>query len=195
MFLLRKPSDAFVHEFLARQGGTALSYDFPGGTRDAPTARPGWQIDRERVLLGSGAATFERAKAAIARWEMFPRDIATVRAPERLAVNGDVAVLYFAALVRLWILFPARIVYLLDESADGVQRFGFGYGTLAGHPERGEERFLVEWDQRDDSVYYDLLAISKPASWLARLGYPYTRHEQGRFRRLSGRAMQRASAG
>jgi uncharacterized protein (UPF0548 family) len=73
-----------------------------------------------------------------------------------------------------------------------VHRFGFAYGTLRGHPERGEERFLVERNESDDSVWYDLLPVSQPAHWLARWGYPYTRYEQARFRRLSGLAMQEA---
>jgi uncharacterized protein (UPF0548 family) len=93
--------------------------------------------------------------------------------------GAEVAVLYWAASVRLWLLFPARVVDCLDELAhrDGqtVQRFGFANGTLSDHPERGEERFLVEWNHADDSVWYDLLAVSQPRHWLARFGYFYTR--------------------
>jgi uncharacterized protein (UPF0548 family) len=91
---------------------------------------------------------------------------------------------------------PARVVYIVEDSAilagQRIDRFGFAYGTLPDHPERGEERFLVEWNRDDDSVHYDLLAVSQPRHWLARLGYPYTRRQQARFRRLSGLAMQRA---
>ena len=39
-----------------------------------------------------------------------------------------------------------RVVYLVDEDGP-VPRFGFAYGTLPGHAESGEERFLVEWDR------------------------------------------------
>jgi hypothetical protein len=35
--------------------------------------------------------------------------------------------------------------------------------------------------------------MSQPRHALARLAYPFTRHEQARFRRLSGIAMQRAA--
>jgi hypothetical protein len=116
-----------------------------------------------------------------------------------------VAVLYRARPIPLWMLFPARVVYVVDEClGSGVRehpdradiarqmRFGFAYGTVPNHPERGEERFLVEWDARDDSVWYDLVAVSRPGHWLARVGYLYARYEQARFRRLSGLAMQRA---
>ena len=48
----------------------------------------------------------------------------------------------------------------------------------------------MEWNEADDRVWYDLVAVSQPAHWLARLGYPYTRYEQARFRRLSAAAMR-----
>ena len=80
-----------------------------------------------------------------------------------------------------------RIVYVLVEP----RRFGFAYGTLPAHVERGEERFLVEWCA-DDSVWYDILAFSRPNHWLVRLGYPITRLLQKRFARDSMRVMQAA---
>jgi len=45
-----------------------------------------------------------------------------------------------------------RIVYLVDEEG-AVKRFGFAYGTLAEHAESGEERFTVEWNRADDTVW------------------------------------------
>lgn len=83
-----------------------------------------------------------------------------------------------------------RIVYVVDERAERV-RFGFGYGTLRGHAERGEESFIVEWDQRDDSVWYEIFAVSRPGP-LARLGYFYARKLQRRFAQDSKAALQRA---
>jgi len=196
MFLLRKPSDTQVRDYLTRQTDEPFSYDTVGCTRDKPQRRRGWNIDRHRVLLGHGEQVFRTARLAIENWQMFPRQVATLcwPAPPREGLN--VAVLYWAAPVRLWLLLAARVVSAISETIehDGhlVERFGFAYGTLPDHAERGEERFLVEWDHGDDSVSYELLAISQPRHWLARLGYPYTRHEQARFRRLSGAAMQRA---
>jgi uncharacterized protein (UPF0548 family) len=199
MFRVCKPSDAQIRDFLTRQADEPFSYDMVGCTRDDPRIRRGWNIDTSRVLLGHGAPVFQRARQAIERWQMFPPEIATLCWPDLPCEGRIVAVLYWAAPVRLWLLFATRIVYAMNETAlrDGrqIERFGFAYGTLPNHPERGEERFLVEWDRSDDSVWYDLVAVSQPAHWLARLGYPYTRYEQARFRRLSGAAMQRAIKG
>lgn len=59
---------------------------------------------------------------------------------------------------------PARVVYIVDEP----RRRGFAYGTLPGHPEDGEEAFLVE-HRDDDSVWITIRAFSRPSSrfWLA----------------------------
>lgn len=197
MFTLSRPTDDFIRSYLAQQGNERFSYDAPGCTANgAPPAQPGWNVDRCRVRIGAGAETFTRAQAAIRAWQMFPAEVATVCWSTCAIAAGElVAIVYRAWPFGCWILFPARIVYVLDDTIETpsgpVQRFGFGYGTLPDHPERGEERFLVEWNRDDDSVWYDLLAVSRPGHWLARLGYPYTRREQARFRRLSTAAMQR----
>lgn len=58
--------------------------------------------------------------------------------------------------------------------------------------ECGEERFLVEWNHDDDSVFYDLFAFSKPQHPLAKLGFPFTRLGQKQFIKDSKAAMQAA---
>jgi uncharacterized protein (UPF0548 family) len=223
-FSFRRPNEAAIQALIARQTGQTWSYDWPEITRSDPARRPGWQIDRHRVLLGRGVEVFEAACLAICEWRMFPRQMCEVfrakgsgvfcgaessmtvnacppKTPDPLALPqpGDVvAVLYRSHVFRLWMLFPARVVYAMESDSqlvsdrNGRTTFGFAYGTLPDHPERGEERFLIEWNHADDSVWYGLLAFSRPAHWLARIGYPYARYEQAKFRRLSGLAMQAA---
>ena len=87
-----------------------------------------------------------------------------------------------------WSLNAARIVYLINEQ-DSLEMFGFGYGTLSGHAERGEERFTVEYHHSDDAVWYDLCAFSQPKHFLAKAGYPISRLLQKRFARDSLKAM------
>jgi len=85
---------------------------------------------------------------------------------------------------------PQNVAVVNDDGA--VNRFGFAYGTLPDHAGSGEERFLVEWDTDDDSVWYDILAFSRPRHFLARLGYPWMRRAQKPFGRQSAAAMRRA---
>ncbi len=108
-----------------------------------------------------------------------------------------------------WLLNTCRIVYTVDEKFSNenhdnenlsdeksvdekrsdIFRFGFGYGTLPTHVERGEERFQVEWHQHDDSVWYDIVAFSQPNHLLTKVGYPVVRQFQKRFARDSKAAM------
>jgi uncharacterized protein (UPF0548 family) len=79
---------------------------------------------------------------------------------------------------------PARVVYVIDEP----RRKGFAYGTIAGHPEDGEEAFIV--DQTDDgSVWLEIRAFSRPASRLWWMVYPVLRISQAYYTRRYFRAL------
>ncbi|HEV3306332.1 MAG TPA: DUF1990 family protein [Candidatus Sulfotelmatobacter sp.] len=82
-----------------------------------------------------------------------------------------------------------------DSRILATKRFGFAYGTLGEHAESGEERFTVEWSRDDDSVWYDILAFSRPRQMLARLGYPLSRLLQKRFAEDSKAAVAKAAGG
>jgi hypothetical protein len=60
---------------------------------------------------------------------------------------------------------------------DEPQRKGFAYGTLPGHPELGEESFIVSISD-EGVVWFDIVAFSKPARWFAKLGNPLLRFLQ-----------------
>ncbi|WP_025155853.1 DUF1990 family protein [Leifsonia aquatica] len=71
---------------------------------------------------------------------------------------------------------PIRVVYVIDEP----DRKGFAYGTLRGHPESGEEAFLVERHE-DGTVWFVLRAFSRPSTAFYRLGAPVLRLVQNGF--------------
>ena len=108
------------------------------------------------------------------------------RANTPIVVGATVAVL--AHHLGFWSLNAARIVYVIGEETEG-KRFGFAYGTLPDHAELGEERFSIEWNPSDDSVWYDILAFSRPNKLAPKLGYPLTRMLQRRFARDSMQRM------
>ncbi|MBK6811923.1 MAG: DUF1990 domain-containing protein [Sandaracinaceae bacterium] len=70
-----------------------------------------------------------------------------------------------------------RVIYVAREPSS----FAFGFGTLPGHAESGEESFRVTLD--DDVVRYDVQAFSRPHGVLSRLGAPVARSYQLRFQR------------
>jgi uncharacterized protein (UPF0548 family) len=93
----------------------------------------------------------------------------TVTASNPVAVTGSVVVLSLGWR-QLGIIAPCRVVYAVEEP----NRRGFAYGTLPGHPERGEESFIIELTAEDE-VWIDIRAFSRPATPLAHAGGPTSR--------------------
>jgi uncharacterized protein (UPF0548 family) len=73
---------------------------------------------------------------------------------------------------------PVRVVYVINEKS----RKGFAYGTLPGHPEDGEESFMVE-KAGDGSVWLTIRAFSRPSTWYWWLVYPVLRLVQDFYTR------------
>ena len=189
MFLLREPSEAALQRSISSQEEMPLSYDEVGASREGE-APPGYVVDRYRVRIGEGPEAYLRAVEALRGWRQF--DLGWVRLlPSGTLLEEGVTVGVLARHYGFWSLNPARIVYLVEETGN-VERFGFGYGTLPGHAERGEERFGVEWSREDGSVYYDVFAFSRPKHPLVWLGFPFARVLQRRFARDSKKAMVEA---
>jgi uncharacterized protein (UPF0548 family) len=188
MLSFRKPSSQAIQQLLDDQRHMDFSYPEVGATATNPPS--GYDVDRTRVKLGKGEQVFDAARSALKQWEHFRLGWVEARPKNTLIQTGEV-VAVVAHAVGMWWLNACRIVYVIDEH-DPISRFGFAYGTLADHVESGEERFLIEWDRADDSVWYGILAFSRPRHVLARLGYPLVRRYQKRFARESAAAMQQA---
>ncbi|MBL8796429.1 MAG: DUF1990 domain-containing protein [Planctomycetia bacterium] len=190
MLFFRKPSLARRADFQAAQRALTFTYAAVGTTAGLTPA--GYNLDHTRIKLGQGEAVYHAARRALESWQQFqlgwvepwPADT-----PLRVGEVVTVAVRTFG----VWTLNACRIVYIVSEEGP-LTKFGFAYGTLPGHAETGEERFLVEWDRADDAVWYDIRAFSRPRHLLARLGHPVVRRLQKRFGRDSAAAMSRASA-
>ncbi len=88
---------------------------------------------------------------------------------------------------RASVRIPCRVAYVIDEP---MQR-GFAYGTLPGHPEAGEERFLLRQNS-DGTVTIEITAFSRPASLLARVCGPLTRWVQQSMTTRYLRALDRS---
>jgi uncharacterized protein (UPF0548 family) len=163
--------------------GLVLNTEGDSGTQIVPH---GYVLDHTRSEIGHGRKAFDAAKDAFRQWLHFDLGWVRVANPEvRIEVEEVVAVEAHA--LGLWSVNLSRILYVIDEP----DRFGFGYGTTAMHVERGEERFLLEYYPVSGVVFYDLLAISQPAHWMAKLAYPFTRSRQRKFARDSHARMRR----
>ena len=133
-------------------------------------------------VIGHGRARFEEAAREVMRWGMLRGAGLRVDATTVVADVGSEVIVGIGP-VRA----PCRVVYVLTE-ADWR---GFAYGTLPGHAVAGEELFAVRFDPRDEAVYAEVTAFSRPATWWSRLGAPVTSIAQ----RLISRRYLRALGG
>ncbi len=189
MYLVAKPSTERIGKCIESQARLDFTYPLVGATRggDHPA---GFTVDHNRIQLGAGRATFDAAKRALSQWQHYRFDWIELHRPD-VDPEPDQTVGVLARALGLWVLNVCRVVYVIEEEAP-LRRFAFAYGTLPEHAEAGEERFQVEWHQEDDSVWYDILAFSRPRQLFARLAHPYVRRIQKQFARDSMEAMKAA---
>jgi uncharacterized protein (UPF0548 family) len=114
---------------------------------------------------------FDAVAEALMAWQVHRRAGLRVRASGSARPNTvvDMRLGLGALAVRV----PCRVVFVVDEP----DRRGFAYGTLPGHPESGEERFLLHRNP-DGHVEFTITAFSRPATLLARAGGPVSRWVQ-----------------
>jgi uncharacterized protein (UPF0548 family) len=187
MFLLSEPDNKTVAAFISSQREQPFTYSEVGATNGTPPAD--FKLDHNRIKLGSGIGTYERAIAALRKWKQFDLGWVSI-VPEGVPIDVGSTVAVKAWAFGSWSLSATRVVYLIDDDGP-IRRFGFAYGTLPDHVECGEERFTVELHEADDSVWFDILAFSKPRHPLVRLSFPLARLLQKRFAREAMARMRR----
>ena len=184
---LQRPTQQELEAFVDQSAHLPLSYS-PIGVAQGTAA--GFRLDEISVPVGTGQEAFVRAKTALAQWSHFKLGwLESFPSPASLEPGTVVAVLIRH--LGFWSVNGCRVVYGVGDSGNERQ-FGFAYGTLKNHAEAGEEVFTVTMDSKTGEVSYRIRAASRPRAILARLGYPFTRLLQARFRRDSASAMQRA---
>ena len=159
---------------------TTFTYADVGATRRRPLPAR-YNHLRYRTLIGEGDRVFHTAGEAVLTFRMHRAIGARIRATaDRAAPDVQVALTLGPFTV------PNQVVYTYEEP----NRIGFGYGTLPGHQERGEEAFLVEKDA-DGRVWFQVIAFSRPARWPTIVAGPIAVVAQHAFARLCGHALRR----
>ncbi|MFC5264595.1 DUF1990 family protein [Kribbella qitaiheensis] len=168
---------------LADLAGRRFSYDVVGSTRFDETP-PGYHRLELRTRIGDGDDFFRRAGEALMTWKMHNKAGVRIKATDSPAVIGANS-LGRLGIGSLGLPVLCRVVWVVDEP----DRIGFAYGTLEGHPEAGEESFLVT--REPDGIYFTLRAYSRPGTWYTRLGGRATRTAQSIFARRYTTALRR----
>lgn len=159
-----------------------LTYPEVGGTASESMPSAGYHHVRESRSLGRGVELFDEAARRLLRWEMHRGAGLAVRATSAEAKPDAIVVLGLGP-IRI----PCRVVDVIDrvDRVDGIDGIddrtdarrerGFAYGTLPGHPERGEERFVVRYDERTGAVSAHIRAFSTAGNAVVALGGPLNR--------------------
>ena len=178
---LKFPIRQHLDSFLNQKSTTDFSYPEVGQTQG--TLPNTYNHDAHSIVLGKGEAVWEKAKTALLNWQQFPKNWTNIY-PSKAPIQSGTTVSVLFKVFGLWWINSTRIVYTFDEE----NRFGFAYGTLPGHVEKGEEVFWIEKDEAG-MVSYHIKAFSRPAHLLVWLVYPISRMYQARFFRESRKQM------
>lgn len=156
---------------VVRLGAAPFTYAEVGATQDT-TLPAGYHHQDHTIVLGRGLADYAVAAERLVTWEMHSRSGFRVETSTPRVEVGSV--------VRLALVHPAlglggscRVVWA--ETLDRTT--AWGYSTLQGHPESGEESFRVTWGD-DDAVVFVGRSFSRPGTRLARLAGPLGRVAQ-----------------
>lgn len=178
--LLGRPSGERLEAIWRDACATEPTYDHLGST-----LRPGASLTAARLVLGAGRDDFERAGTGLRAWVCHGGIGATVH-PAAAPIRSGVTVVVAVPFGPCTVVVPNRIVGVVEEE----RRFGFAYGTLPGHQERGEESFVVELLD-DGAVVGTITVDAAPASSAARAAAPAVRGLQRRAMRRYLMAWQR----
>lgn len=179
-----------LEALLQRSLAAAPTYPEVGATRSAVLAGApmpdGYHHLRYQRLIGTGRAAFEAAGACVLSWGTHRGVGFDLRATSPRADEGA-TVAFGIGRGPVALLASCRVVW----SVDATDRCGFGYATLPGHPETGEEAFVVSTDSAG-RVWVEIVAFSNPGRWYSRVGAPAVLVLQRVAVAAYARAVQRA---
>lgn len=170
MILVTPGSVSSIQRIVENQSNSQPTYADVGASFQG-TIPAGFHHDHYERVLGRGRETFEYAKVGLGNWQAHTGPGVHVLPQQTKIQQGAVVIVTLGWVVAL--AAPCQIVEVVDEP----RRWAFAYGTLPGHPEQGEEAFVLRW-AGDDTVRFEVQAFSRPADRLVRLAGPVGRRIQ-----------------
>ena len=170
----------------------AVNYSSVGVTasdRSRRAAPTGYRVFERTAPIGHGPDRWEFAAAAAVRWGIKTRSGFSVVNPDgSRSDQSDVVPArrhwLIARVGPLHIREPVSVVWVTRE----LNRVGFAYGTLQGHPVSGEESFVVSRDVTG-VVSLTIRSVSRAATGRWRLAYPIVAVAQRYYRRRYFKAL------
>ena len=145
-----------------------LNYPGIGFTSEGRTPE-GFDRSQTSAALGEGYDTYRRVAEGILNWQIQRRSGLRVRTESGSVESGSRIVSGFG-IGPFRIKAPCEVVWVRRPApGNTAQSAGFGYGTLPGHPVRGEEAFEVSIDAAG-AVTFTITAFSRHSNWLYAAG-------------------------
>lgn len=184
MWSLRRPSETRLDRCLEAMSRQELSYPEVGMTRDGGQVPAYYGREDHQAELEIG---FEAAAEALATFASHRLPYMFLY-PGGQRVREGLDIIVCARVLGLWTINPCRVVWV-EQSDD---RYAYGYGTLPGHSEHGEESFEVR-RRPDGRVSAMTSAWARPQDLLARLGSPLAHRVQRQVKIDYMRALERVA--
>ena len=159
-----RPDEAVLAKRLRQAAQAEVTYDHIRSTMD-----DGPNVRSESLVVGQGQHAFDQARAALRAWAP-QRAIGAHVVPGGAVIEEGTTLLVVLVAGPFAVVAPNRVVAVVDEPG----RYAYAYGTLPGHPERGEESFTVALDS-DGVVTATIRVQDRPVALLARLARPAVR--------------------
>ena len=171
MQLVRPASSESIERLLVSLTDTQPTYSEIGATLrgDRPE---GYHHGFYQTTLGMGLEVFQRATVGLQTWRAH-RGPGVDVLPHSTPIKPGATVVVTLGMPWLALAAPCRIVGVVDEP----DQSGFAYGTLPGHPEQGEEAFVVCVTD-EGVVKFEIAAFSRAGDWITRLAGPVGRAVQ-----------------
>jgi uncharacterized protein (UPF0548 family) len=149
--------------------------------------------DRHEVTAGfadpaHAESAFSDARERLLRYRIFPESILRplVDSPDGLVREGSTVAFHASVpLIRASIEAAVRVLSVWEAAGPETAETGLEIATLAGHPERGHERFTLVHERADRRVRFTIEAWSRPGSIFVRLAGPLGRMIQARAARAA----------
>ena len=184
MKLVRSADASTIGPIIESVSRAEPTYQHTGATLagDLPV---GFNQDHYSAVIGTGEDTFHRAVEGLQSWQAHRLPFVRVVPPDT-EIRPGANVIVLLGPRWLAVAAPCRVVAVVNEPS----RWGFAYGSLPGHPEQGEEAFVVSIAD-DGTVVFEVTAFSRPADPFLRCSGPLGRALQKRGSRGYLRALRR----
>ncbi len=137
-------------------------------------------------IVDNANALFDKLSKDLFQYKIFPASIMKHKVcTEGGTIERDALILQRIKLGPICINTAVKVLEKIQEDTSDLKRSEFRYGTLLGHPEKGEAWFRLTLNKASRLIKFEMGASSKPGNILSSLGTPISRYLQKTITQLA----------